>query len=166
MFAEKRFEGNGLINLSNFNASAADTIDNAVVTQQDITDFFDNFDYSATPDAQSTQSDLNIADFVTGAGTESNISFLSGYVNIAEPVDFMFSNGNNYSARLELGVDCGELETILDYYNGPGQGNSSPVVTLPAGLHRIRVSSWDYDGANGNVNVETCLLYTSDAADE
>ena len=152
---------NSLVSLFNFAANADDTIDNAVVTIADIEAFFDGFDYDATPVAMSTQGDFSIADFVGGAGTESNASFVEGYINVTGPMFIRMQNTNNWSGRVDLGENCGEYQNILTYYNGPGQSTTSPAAPIPLGLHRIRISSWDYDGSNGNINTQFSVTGTN-----
>ena len=168
-YSEKQFPiPNSLVNLFNFAANADDTIDNAVVNIADIEAFFDNFDYGAAPSATSTQGDFSIADFVGGAGTESNASFVEGYINVTGPMFIRMQNTNNWSGRVDLGENCGEYENILTHYNGPGQAATSLGAPIPLGVHRIRVSSWDYDGANGNINTQFSITgtngWTTDAA--
>ena len=168
-YSQKQFTNpNSLVNLSNFAASAGDTIDNAVVTIADIEAFFDGFDYDAAPVAMSTQGDFSIADFIGGAGTESNTSFVEGYINVTGPMFIRMQNTNNWSGRVDLGVNCGSYQDILTHYNGPGQSATSPSAPIPLGIHRIRVSSWDYDGANGNINIQFSVTgangWTTDAA--
>lgn len=168
-FSEKQLTNlNSLVDLFNFAPNADDTIDNAVVTIADIEAFFDNFDYDATPAATSTQGNFSIADFVGGAGTESNASFIEGYINVTGPMFIRMQNTNNWSGRVDLGENCSEYEDILTHYNGPGQSATSPAAAIPLGMHSLRVSSWDYDGANGNVNVQFSVTgtngWTTDAA--
>ena len=98
---------------------------------------------------------MSYVDFVGGAGTESNLSFMEGFVELLAPVDVMTSRTQNYAVRIELGENCGEYVTLLDHHNGPNGAPASPAVTLPAGIHRIRITAFDYDGANGNFNFET-----------
>ena len=161
-YSEKQFAApNSLVNLSNFAANADDTIDNAIVTMADIDAFFDNFDYQAVPAATSTQGDFSIADFVGGGGTESNASFIEGYINVTGPVFIRMSNTNNWSGRVELGENCGEYQNILTHFNAPGQPATSQGAPIPLGIHRIRISSWDYDGANGNINTQFSITGTN-----
>ena len=102
---------------------------------------------------------MSIVDYVGGAGTESNVSYIEGFIQIQEGdvVQVRMQHTQNWSGRIELGENCGEYETLVTHYNGPGQATTSPIVTLPSGIHRIRVSSFDYDGANGNMFFQTSL---------
>lgn len=154
-YAEKVFVENGEVIVQNFNANPDNTIDNATATLADITAFFDNIDYSLTPDDTSTQADLSYVDFVGGAGTESNYSVLLATVSLDAPVDVRTSRTQNYSVRIELGENCGDYETLVDSFNGPNGTVASPPVTIPAGIHLLRITAWDYDGANGNFNFQT-----------
>ena len=154
-YVEKVFNADNLITVHNYNSDATNTFDNATFTDAQLTTFLDAFDYSQPADDISTQADLSYVDFVGGAGTESNLSFMEGFVELLSPVDVMTSRTQNYAVRIELGENCGEYVTLLDHHNGPNGAPASPAVTLPAGIHRIRITAFDYDGANGNFNFET-----------
>ena len=101
------------------------------------------------------QTNLSYVDFVGGAGTESNYSVLLATVKLDAPIEVRTSRTQNYSVRIELGENCGDYQTLIDSFNGPNGTVTSPPVTIPAGIHRLRITAWDYDGANGNFNFQT-----------
>ena len=154
-FEEKVFVEDGQLIRHNYNANAAETLPNVNATPELISAFFDDYDYTAVADLITPSPDIQLPDFVGGAGTESNVTYLEGYVKVDVVTEIRFQNTNNWAARAEIGVNCGEYEDILTAYNGPGFTATSPAGVIPVGIHRIRITSWDYDGANGNINVQT-----------
>ena len=147
-----------MVRRTDFAENANETVDNNVIDNATIAAFFDSFDYSATPVNETTQPNLSMADFT--ASVDSNASFTEGFIEVTGPAFIRFQTTNNVGGRIDLGVDLGAYQPIVTYYNGPGQPSTSPSVMLPLGLHRIRATIWDYDGLNGNMNVQCSLTQT------
>ena len=152
-FTERVFNETGVVNRFDFNPNAAITLDSATVTQADIEAFFDGFDYSATPDATSTTNSLDVPDaFPTSANPGANVSFLQGFLNVTQPTTIRLSNTNQWAGRVEIDENGdGNYVTLITHYNGPGTANSSSTEPLPEGIIGIRITSFDYDGVNGNI---------------
>ena len=152
-FTEKVFNETGVVDRFDFNPNASITLDSATVTQGDIEAFFDGFDYSSTPDTTSTTNSLDVPDaFTTTANPDANVSFLQGFINVTQPTTIRLSNTNQWAGRVEIDENCdGNYVPLITHYNGPGTANTSPTEPLPEGIIGIRITSFDYDGVNGNI---------------
>ena len=152
-FTEKVFNDTGVVDRFDFNPDPSITLDAATVTLADIEAFFDDFDYSAAPDATSTTNSLDIPDaFTTSANPDANVSFLQGFINVTQATTISLSNTNQWAGRVEVDENCdGNYVTLITHYNGPGVANTSATEPLPEGIIGIRITSFDYDGVNGNI---------------
>lgn len=127
----------------------------------------DAFDFTQTPDAESTQLTLNVADGLVGVGTPANITEVTGFISSVGAGSFIqYQTDNHAAVRVYLGVNCGEEVMVGEVARGTGGvlSGRTQAILIPQGTHSIRVVTYDYDGANGIWTVRSSATNTGFSA--
>ena len=155
-YREKVFTPGGDITVEHWSPTGLANVSANNISLAAVTNTLDNFDYSTPTDA-TTQSTVDLDDFVPNNGTDNNISRATYFINVTAPISIRIRTTNQHAGRIELDANCsGEFVTMVDHVRaggGSASGNSA-AVALPVGIHRLRITGYDYDGANGNYAVQ------------
>lgn len=158
-FTVKELAGNGVLDRVDFidspvvDAAQVDADRAAGDSFTTVGAVLDSFDFSATPDNTGTQSTLDVADYVTGGGTNPNISVVTGFIASSGATDHIqFQTSNQAAIRVYMGLYTGNETVVAEVAKGTGGAASGRTVAIPVpfGVHTIRIVTYDYDGANGN----------------
>ena len=114
--------------------------------------FLDAFDYSVAPDIVTVVTSNAFAlNDTSDTGAILDYQIREGYICVDEAFDVQWGTPSEGYIGVWLGKCGGELERIVSFAKSVGS-SFTPVVTIPKGIHKIRLDNVDWGGTHSGWN--------------
>lgn len=115
-----------------------------------IEQFLETFDFSRTPDIDTVVT-VNAFALNDTSNTASVLDYQvrEGYICVKEPFEMEFGTSSEGYIGFWLGKCGGELQRLISYAKSVGLKRTNKI-TIPAGIHKVRLDNVDWGGSNSS----------------
>ncbi len=113
-------------------------------------DYLDAFDFNQAPTLDTVVT--NNTAFLNDSNNTAlvlDIQRREGFICLDKPITMRYSTNSEGAVLVELGKCCGDYEELLWYPKNVGNVPSE-VFTIPAGIHKLRLTNMDSGGSNSS----------------